>query len=90
MGTKLLCLCLASALAAYYLYTPLPGDMEEPWKVMLIMGSLRATVHLVSVVPGSVRRWPRAARATGQRLFLVPLRPVEMGQYMCHRSKRNG
>lgn len=90
MGAKLLCLCLASALAAYYLYTPLPGDIEEPWKVMLIMGTLRATMHLVSLVLGSVWGWPGGERAAGQRLFLVPLRPTEMGQCMCHRYKCNG
>ncbi|NWS72563.1 AAAD deacetylase, partial [Crotophaga sulcirostris] len=46
MGAKLLCLFLASALLAYYIYTPLPEDFEEPWKVMLISASMRALGHL--------------------------------------------
>ncbi|NXO55887.1 AAAD deacetylase, partial [Aramus guarauna] len=46
MGAKLLCLFLASALAAYYIYTPIPEDLEEPWKVMLIAAGFRALGHL--------------------------------------------
>ncbi|NWH18195.1 AAAD deacetylase, partial [Grus americana] len=49
MGAKLLCLFLASALAAYYIYTPLPEDIEEPWKVMLITAGFRAVGHLAEV-----------------------------------------
>ncbi|KAM6063964.1 arylacetamide deacetylase isoform 1-T1 [Theristicus caerulescens] len=43
MGAKLLCLFLASALVAYYIYAPIPEDLEEPWKVMLIMAAFRTT-----------------------------------------------
>ncbi|KAM6326673.1 arylacetamide deacetylase-like [Podargus strigoides] len=46
MGAKLLCLVLASALTAYYLYTPIPEDLEEPWKVMFIASTFRALGHL--------------------------------------------
>ncbi|GAB0193813.1 arylacetamide deacetylase-like [Grus japonensis] len=49
MGAKLLCLFLASALAAYYIYTPLPEDIEEPLKVMLITAGFRAVGHLAEV-----------------------------------------
>ncbi|KAM6127237.1 arylacetamide deacetylase [Phoenicopterus ruber ruber] len=49
MGAKLLCLFLASALLAYYVYTPVPEDLEEPWKVMLITATLRALMHLSEV-----------------------------------------
>ncbi|NWY54773.1 AAAD deacetylase, partial [Chionis minor] len=49
MGAKLLCLCLASALVAYYIYTPIPEDLEEPWKVMLVSASFRAVGHLAEV-----------------------------------------
>ncbi|NXY73491.1 AAAD deacetylase, partial [Glareola pratincola] len=49
MGAKLLCLFLASALIAYYIYTPIPEDVEEPWKVMLITASFRAMGHLAEV-----------------------------------------
>ncbi|NXG89214.1 AAAD deacetylase, partial [Stercorarius parasiticus] len=49
MGAKLLCLFLASALIAYYIYTPIPEDVEEPWKVMLITASFRAMGHLAEL-----------------------------------------
>ncbi|KFP53913.1 Arylacetamide deacetylase [Cathartes aura] len=49
MGAKLLCLFLASALVAYYIYTPIPEDFEERWKVMLITASFRAVGHLAEV-----------------------------------------
>ncbi|KFO04184.1 Arylacetamide deacetylase [Balearica regulorum gibbericeps] len=49
MGAKLLCLFLASALTAYYIYTPLPEDIEEPWKVMLVTAGFRAVGHLAEV-----------------------------------------
>ncbi|NXN61844.1 AAAD deacetylase, partial [Rynchops niger] len=49
MGAKLLCLFLASALIAYYIYTPIPEDVEEPWKVTLITASFRAVGHLAEV-----------------------------------------
>ncbi|XP_009632711.1 arylacetamide deacetylase isoform X2 [Egretta garzetta] len=49
MGVKLLCLFLASALVAYYIYTPIPEDVEEPWKVMLITAGFRAVGHLSEV-----------------------------------------
>ena len=58
MGAKLLCLFLASALVAYYIYTPIPEDFEERWKVMLVTASFRAVGHLVSLVLGLVRGWP--------------------------------
>ncbi|NXE09586.1 AAAD deacetylase, partial [Lophotis ruficrista] len=49
MGAKLLCLCLASALIAYYIYSPMPEDFEEPWKVMLITANFRFFGHLAEV-----------------------------------------
>ncbi|NXW15146.1 AAAD deacetylase, partial [Circaetus pectoralis] len=49
MGAKLLCLFLASALLAYYIYTPIPEDLEEPWKVMFITATFRAMGHLAEV-----------------------------------------
>ncbi|KAM6414256.1 arylacetamide deacetylase [Rhynochetos jubatus] len=49
MGAKLLCLFFASVLLAYYIYTPMPEDFEEPWKVMLITASFRAVGHLSEV-----------------------------------------
>ncbi|KAM6304787.1 arylacetamide deacetylase [Aegotheles albertisi] len=52
MGAKLLCLCLASALLAYYIYTPLPESFEEPWKVMFLESGFRAVRHLAQVADG--------------------------------------
>ncbi|NXW63501.1 AAAD deacetylase, partial [Eurystomus gularis] len=46
MGAKLLCLFLTSALLAYYLYTPMPEDFEEPWKTMLILAPFKVMEHL--------------------------------------------
>ncbi|NWU65400.1 AAAD deacetylase, partial [Pterocles burchelli] len=49
MGTKLLAFCLASALLAYYIYSPIPEDIEEPWTVMLISASLQAAWDLAEL-----------------------------------------
>ncbi|NXK07589.1 AAAD deacetylase, partial [Herpetotheres cachinnans] len=49
MGAKLLCLFLASVLLAYYVYTPIPEDFEEPWKLMLVAAGFRAIGHLAEV-----------------------------------------
>ncbi|XP_017589902.1 PREDICTED: arylacetamide deacetylase [Corvus brachyrhynchos] len=46
MGARLLCLCLLTALLGYYIYTPLPEDLAEPWKVMLVSAAFRAVGHL--------------------------------------------
>uniref|UniRef100_A0A8C8AQU0 Arylacetamide deacetylase n=1 Tax=Otus sunia TaxID=257818 RepID=A0A8C8AQU0_9STRI len=50
MGAKLLCLFLTSALIAYYIYTPIPEDIEEPWKVMFASANFRALGHLAEVM----------------------------------------
>ncbi|XP_053842197.1 arylacetamide deacetylase [Vidua macroura] len=46
MGARLLCLCLLTALLGYYIYTPLPEDLAQPWTVMLISAAVRALGHL--------------------------------------------
>ncbi|OWK50504.1 Arylacetamide deacetylase [Lonchura striata] len=46
MGARLLCLCLLTALLGYYIYSPLPEDLAQPWTVMLTSASLRALGHL--------------------------------------------
>uniref|UniRef100_A0A493T139 Uncharacterized protein n=1 Tax=Anas platyrhynchos platyrhynchos TaxID=8840 RepID=A0A493T139_ANAPP len=45
MGAKLLCFCLASALVSYYIYTPIPENIEEGWKVMLVTSLFRTVGH---------------------------------------------
>ncbi|CAH6779106.1 arylacetamide deacetylase [Phodopus roborovskii] len=47
MGRKIL-LLIAVVLVAYYVYIPLPGDIEEPWKVMLETTQLKIMMDLVS------------------------------------------
>ncbi|NXK74237.1 AAAD deacetylase, partial [Amazona guildingii] len=49
MGSKLLCLFLASVILAYYIYSPIPGDFDEPWKVMLISTTFRTFERLAEV-----------------------------------------
>ncbi|XP_062355269.1 arylacetamide deacetylase [Cinclus cinclus] len=46
MGARLLCLCLLAALLGYYIYSPLPEDLAQPWTVMLASAALRALGHL--------------------------------------------
>ncbi|NXL33502.1 AAAD deacetylase, partial [Glaucidium brasilianum] len=50
MGAKLLWLVLTSVLLAYYIYTPIPEDIEEPWKVMLASAAFRTLGHLAEVM----------------------------------------
>lgn len=46
---------LLTAALAYYVYTPLPDAIEEPWRLMALDAALRTTMHLVSY------RWNSAA-----------------------------
>ncbi|XP_051637968.1 arylacetamide deacetylase [Manacus candei] len=50
MGAKLLCLCLLPALLAYYIYTPVPAELAQPWRVMALCAPLRAVEHLSVVL----------------------------------------
>lgn len=59
MGARLLCLCLLTALLGYYIYSPIPEELAEPWTVMLVSAALRAVGHLV-------RRGRWEGRAVGQ------------------------
>lgn len=74
MGARLLCLCLLAALLGYYIYSPLPEDLAQPWTVMLTSAALRALAHLV--------RW-RGLGGQG-RAVLVPLVRV------CHAAVSHG
>ncbi|ERE87722.1 arylacetamide deacetylase-like protein [Cricetulus griseus] len=47
MGKTIL-LLVAVVLVAYYVYVPLPGDIEEPWKLMLQTTRLKVMMDLVS------------------------------------------
>lgn len=84
MGAKLLCLFLASALVAYYIYTPMPEDLEEPWKVMLVTASFRAVGHMVSVALGSVRGWPGGETHRAEGVLVASIAHRRMAIYTRH------
>lgn len=46
MGAKLLCLCIAFTLVAYYIYSPIPENVEQPWKLMLVSTVFRTLGHV--------------------------------------------
>ncbi|XP_056420949.1 arylacetamide deacetylase isoform X1 [Hyla sarda] len=46
MASKSLCFVLLSVLVAYYIYKPLPDNIEEKWKVMLMDATFRSLGHL--------------------------------------------
>ncbi|KAM3835532.1 arylacetamide deacetylase isoform 2-T2 [Vipera latastei] len=50
MGGKFFFFLVASALIAYYIYRPLPENVEEPWKLMLLDASFRSLKHAATIV----------------------------------------
>ncbi|XP_032081065.1 arylacetamide deacetylase-like [Thamnophis elegans] len=50
MGGKFFCLLVASTLIAYYIYQPLPDNVEEPWKLMLLDAIWRSLIHAATFV----------------------------------------
>ncbi|XP_043850463.1 arylacetamide deacetylase-like [Dromiciops gliroides] len=50
MGKKSLCLLISFALLAYFVYIPLPDNIEEPWKLMITNAFLRANIHLSALL----------------------------------------
>nr|XP_008519350.1 PREDICTED: arylacetamide deacetylase isoform X1 [Equus przewalskii]XP_008519359.1 PREDICTED: arylacetamide deacetylase isoform X1 [Equus przewalskii] len=48
MGRKSLYLLSVGILLAYYVYTPLPENFEEPWRMMLFNTYLKSAVHLAT------------------------------------------
>lgn len=49
MGRKTILLLIVGVLGAYYVYTPLPDNIEEPWKLMWVTTCLKTMTHLVSI-----------------------------------------
>uniref|UniRef100_H3AZR8 Neutral cholesterol ester hydrolase 1 n=1 Tax=Latimeria chalumnae TaxID=7897 RepID=H3AZR8_LATCH len=47
MRCSLALVALCTALAAYYVYIPLPSSLSEPWKLMLLDATFRAAQHLI-------------------------------------------
>ncbi|XP_037698341.1 arylacetamide deacetylase-like isoform X2 [Choloepus didactylus] len=50
MGRKSLYLLIAGVLVAYYIYTPLPDNFEEPWKLIWLNTYVKTFSHLVTFV----------------------------------------
>ncbi|XP_004442279.1 PREDICTED: arylacetamide deacetylase [Ceratotherium simum simum] len=50
MGRKSLYLLILGVLLAYYVYTPLPENIEEPWRLMWLNTHLKTIVHLATFV----------------------------------------
>ncbi|XDA71366.1 hypothetical protein R6Z07F_001718 [Ovis aries] len=46
MGRKTILLLIVGVLGAYYVYTPLPDNIEEPWKLMWVTTCLKTMTHL--------------------------------------------
>lgn len=40
---------LLVAIGAYYVYLPIPGEIEEKWKLMITDSFFRSLSHLVSL-----------------------------------------
>ncbi|XP_045022217.1 arylacetamide deacetylase-like [Bubalus bubalis] len=47
MGRKTILLLIVGVLGAYYVYTPLPDNIEEPWKLMWVTTCLKTMTHLI-------------------------------------------
>ncbi|KAM9189902.1 LOW QUALITY PROTEIN: arylacetamide deacetylase-like [Dugong dugon] len=48
MGGKSLYLLIVGVLVAYYVYTPLPDNLEEPWRMVWLGTQLRTAPHLAT------------------------------------------
>ncbi|XP_027399262.1 arylacetamide deacetylase-like [Bos indicus] len=47
MGRKTILLLIVGVLGAYYVYTPLPDNIEELWKLMWVTTCLKTMTHLL-------------------------------------------
>ncbi|XP_068939749.1 arylacetamide deacetylase-like [Petaurus breviceps papuanus] len=50
MGKKSLYLLISCALLSYFVYTPLPENIEQPWKMMTIWALVRAQAQLSGIL----------------------------------------
>ncbi|XP_070609551.1 arylacetamide deacetylase-like [Erythrolamprus reginae] len=50
MGGKFFYLLVASTLIAYYIYKPVPENVEESWKLMLLDAAFRSLGHVGTIV----------------------------------------
>ncbi|XP_053566019.1 arylacetamide deacetylase [Bombina bombina] len=49
MALKLLCFLFATGLVAYYFYLPIPDNIEEKWKVVLLDATFRSLGHMANL-----------------------------------------
>lgn len=45
---------LLTVAVAYYIYTPLPDAIQEPWKLMLLDAGFRTVMHMVRLGLGFI------------------------------------
>ncbi|XP_027731831.1 arylacetamide deacetylase-like [Vombatus ursinus] len=50
MAKKSLYLLISCALLSYFVYTPLPDNIEQPWKLMMTWAFLRFQMHLSGIL----------------------------------------
>ncbi|XP_065799786.1 arylacetamide deacetylase-like 2 [Muntiacus reevesi] len=50
MGYKILCFGLICILFAFYIYTPMPENIEEPWKVRIMDAAIKATSLMSTIL----------------------------------------
>ncbi|XP_042737165.1 arylacetamide deacetylase [Lagopus leucura] len=78
MGAKLLYLCVAFILVAYYIYSPFPENVEQPWKLMLISAVLRTVGHM-----------GKAAEMLGLANYMDVMKLPSITQYVAPTSDEN-
>lgn len=49
MGKKTALLLIVGVLGAYYLYIPLPDNVDEPWRVNCHLAAVKIMIDLVSI-----------------------------------------
>lgn len=54
MRTSCVVLTALVALAAYYIYIPLPSSLSDPWKLMLLDATFRGAQQVVRCSPALV------------------------------------
>lgn len=55
MGYKTLCFGFSCILFAYCLYSPIPENIEEPWKVRFTDTLIKVASHMVIYFKGGIR-----------------------------------
>lgn len=74
------CVLLAAllALAAYYVYIPLPSAVSDPWKLMLLDATFRGAQQVVSRAKGDAPSRPCSSKRNPHRLSRLPMGPLRM------------